>query len=739
MRNCILFALLLSAFASRAQYEHIFTAEPQDLGDYVKSQPDFIASQFTETESVFCDHVDPFVGTSGHGHTFPGATTPFGMVQISPDNGVMGWDWCSGYHYSRNDIVYFSHKHLSGTGATDLGDIGMIPYMGNYQFRHTFKHENEYARPGYYAVKLDNGILCEFTATPRGAIHRYTFPEGSEKKLKIDLKHGVTGNKELKLKFDWIDSDAFGGLRNSQGWAPNQNAYFYAESSQPFKHCKRRKCNSKEASIEFKGKSNVVELRVALSTVSIENAKKNFEAELSEKTFEQAFDETDQMWENNLSKVDVTASEEDLTTFYSAMYHTMIAPNLLSDVDGRFTDPDYSVKTAEGYDRYSTFSLWDTYRAAHSLFIFLSPELVDDFVNSMLAHYDHRGFLPIWALEGNETFCMIGNHSIPVISEAWNKGIRGFDAKRALDACLVTATQNSRGLNHYIELGYVPHDKEGESVSKSLEYSYNDWAVAKYAEALGETATAEEYFKRAQYYKNLFDESTFLMRPRHSDGKWLKNFDQYAHDVAGTRHYTEGNAWQYSWSVQHDPEGFTELFGSKAKFETQLDHLFEQEVDVAERHKLVDVTGLIGQYAHGNEPSHHVAYLYNYSEHPHKTQELVRKICDEFYTDKPNGLIGNEDCGQMSAWYVFSSLGFYPLDPVGGSYEIGSPSVTAASLNLPNNKTFKISTVNQADDNIYVEKVELNGQELEGFKISHDEIMSGGELKFYLSAKPNID
>jgi predicted alpha-1,2-mannosidase len=361
---------------------------------------------------------------------------------------------------------------------------------------------------------------------------------------------------------------------------------------------------------------------------------------------------------------------------------------------------------------------------------------VDDFVNSMLAHYDHRGFLPIWELEANETFCMIGNHSIPVISEAWNKGIRGFDATRAMEACTVTATQNSRGLNHYIELGYVPFDKEGESVSKSLEYAYNDWCIARFAETIGDSSIRAEYDKRAKYYQNLFDPSTGLMRPRNSNGKWLQKFDQYAHDVNGTRHYTEGNAWQYSWSVQHDPEGLAALYGSKSAFEEQLDKLFKVAVEVDEKHELVDVTGLIGQYAHGNEPSHHVAYLYNYSENPSKTQQLVRRICREFYTDKPDGLIGNEDCGQMSAWYIFSAMGFYPLDPVSGIYEIGSPSIESASINLANGNTFKIKTVNQSEANVYVSKVEWNGLSVQDLKISHEQIMAGGELVFYMSEMP---
>ncbi len=728
----ILFVLAVWAavFKLNAQYVDVWTAEPQDLSGYVKSSPEFIPQKFrSPANSIFTNHVDPHVGTSGHGHTFPGATTPFGMVQISPDNGVFGWDWCSGYHYSRNDIVYFSHKHLSGTGATDLGDIGMMPFSGKYQFRHTYDHKNEYARPGYYAVKLDNGILCEFTASPRGAIHRYTFPEGADKKLRIDLTHAVTGNKNKTTEFNLIDNYSLGGYRNSGGWAPNQFTYFYMTTTLPYKKADK---GSGKTTIEFKGKSNVVELHVSLSTVSIENARQNMEKELMGKSFEKVFEEANQMWEKGISQFEVEADPSVKTTFYSAMYHAMIAPNLYSDWNGEFKDPDGSVKKAEGYHRYSTLSLWDTYRAAHSLFIFLKPDLVDDFVNSMLAHYDHRGMLPIWELEANETFCMIGNHSIPVIAEAYSKGIRNFDPERAMEACITTATQDHRGLKQYIEVGYVPHDVEGESVSKTLEYAYNDWSIAKYAEAIGKKDVASEYLKRADYYKNLFDESTGLMRPKDKKGNWLKNFDQFAHDINGTRHYTEGNAWQYSWSVQHDPAGLAKLYGSKDKFESKLDKLFEIEHELREKEKLVDVTGLVGQYAHGNEPSHHVIYLYNYTNNPAKTQQKIRQVCREFYTDKPNGLIGNEDCGQMSAWYVFSALGFYPLDPVSGVYELGSPTVSGANLTMPNGYKFSIKTMNQSEENVEVEKVTLNGKPLEGLQITHDDIMNGGELVFYM-------
>lgn len=723
----LILAQLLIVGISFGQYKNIRLGEAQDFSNYQRSKPGFV----TTSEGSLTKFVDPFVGTSGHGHTFPGATTPFGMVQISPDNGIRGWDWCSGYHWSSNEVVYFSHKHLSGTGATDLGDIGFMPFTGKHEFRQTFKHENEYAAPGYYAVKLDNGILCEFTATPRCAVHRYTFPAGMTKNLKISLSHNVSINLNKKLDFEAIDELTFGGFKETFGWAKDQRCYFAAKASEPYS---RQGIDT--ATLEFNGESVVLEIRVGLSTVSVENALKNLEAEVGNKTFDQIREEADKAWEAELSKVRIEASDAVKTTFYSALYHAMIAPNLLSDVNGEFSNPDGTVVKCDGYNRYSTLSLWDTYRAAHSLFVLVKPDLVDDFVNSMLSHYDFRGKLPIWELEANETYCMIGNHSIPVISEAWRKGIRGFDSEKALKACVETASQDSRGLKQYMELGYVPYEVEGESVSKSLEYTYNDWTVAKFAESLGKLDVADEYLKRSQYYRNLFDAETGLMRPKNANGKWLKKFDQFAHKSGAKKHYTEGNAWQYTWSVQHDPAGLAALYGSKEAFETQLDKLFTLDHKLPKHQQQVDVTGLVGQYAHGNEPSHHTAYLFNYSNHPSKTQEMVRSICNQFYTEKPDGLCGNEDCGQMSAWYIFSALGFYPLDPVSGFYELGSPLVDKAVLKLANGKEFTVSTINQSPENVYVQKVEWNGNRVDGTQISHEMIMFGGKLKFTMGPTP---
>ncbi|MBI1289251.1 MAG: glycoside hydrolase family 92 protein [Flavobacteriales bacterium] len=724
---CLLALPLLLHFSSFGQYR---TAPEKEVDNYQRTKASDIHVKDEVSETEYSDRVDPFIGTAEHGHTFPGATTPFGMVQISPDNGVKGWDWYSGYHWSSSEIEFFSHKHLSGTGGPDLGDIAMMPFTGKYEREYSFNHENEYARPGYYAVRLDNGILCEFTATPRCAVHRYTFPEGMEKNLKVNLNHSVFIDLNKRTYFKWMSDTTFGGLKKTLGWALSQRCFFAARTSEPFK----KQSGAGKATLKFEGGSQVLEIRVGLSTVSVENAQKNLDEEVANKSFDEVRAEAEQLWETELSKIDIEASPETKTVFYTGMYHLMIAPSLLSDVNGEFRNPNGKLEKAEGYHRYSTFSLWDTYRAAHSLFILLKPDVVDDFVRSMLSHYDYRGKLPIWELEANETYCMIGNHSIPVISEAWRKGIRNFDEKKALTACITTADQHTRGLKHYMKKGYVNYG-EDESVSKTLEYAYNDWAVAKFAESLGNTDVASRYLARADNYKNLFDTSTGLMRPKDRNGKWLKNFDQFSHKKGLKRHYTEGNAWQYSWSVQHDPEGLVALYGSPKAFETQLDKLFVIDHDLPSTAKLLDVTGLIGQYAHGNEPSHHTVYLYNYSEHPWKGQEMLRRICREFYTEKPDGLCGNEDCGQMSAWYIFSALGFYPLDPVGGQYELGSPLVDKAVMKLANGKTFTVLAENQSPENVYVQKVEWNGQPID-LKISHEQMMEGGELKFTMGSEP---
>ncbi len=742
MHRHLTLIFLLTTCLSHAQYIDIWTAEEQDFSNYSKTTPSFIPEVFLDARGEYTRYVDPHIGTSGHGHTFPGATLPFGMVQISPDNGVYGWDWCSGYHYSRPDIVYFSHKHLSGTGATDLGDIGMIPYTGKYAFRHTYEHANEYARPGYYAVKLDNGILCEFTVTAHGAIHRYTFPEGTkDKKLRIDLLHDVTNHKDEETFFSFIDDHTLGGYKHSNGWAPNQHVYFHMTSSHGMNISKKdRKQAKKSVDIEFKGGGNVVELRVALGSTSVDAAAKNGKYDNLKKAFEQHFETANILWEKRLGRIQAEfPSKEQKITFYTALYHSMIAPALNSDVDGAYTEPDGSItQMPEGLQRYSTFSLWDTYRAAHSLFFFTAPDVIDDFIASMLAHYNFRGQLPIWELESNETFCMIGNHAVPVLAEAFMKRMTSYELDNVnwddvLEACDVSSKKDFRGMASYMTRGYVSTEADGESVSKTLEYCYDDHALSLLAKGLGRDDLYDEYLDRSMNYKNLFDPSTGLMRPKNDEGEFLKDFDPFAHDINGVRHYTEGNAWQYNWHVMHDPEGLVGLYENQEAFEIKLDSLFAIDIHIDEAHKLVDVTGLIGQYAHGNEPSHHITYLYNYTENPWKGQQRIRETCNTYYSHTPDGLSGNEDCGQMSAWYVFSTMGLYPMDPASAYYEIGSPLVENASIALPNGNTFSIVAKGQSEENYLVKEVLLNGKPLEGHRISHQQILDGGTLEFIMT------
>ncbi|MBN2651970.1 MAG: GH92 family glycosyl hydrolase [Spirochaetales bacterium] len=713
-----------------------FTAPEQDYSNYVRTRSTDMGLSVEQTggygdgkTDMLIEYVDPFIGTAGHGHTFPGATTPFGMVQISPDNGVDGWDWCSGYHRFSEQIHFFSHKHLSGTGASDLGDIGIMPtYSGKGGF-YGFSHEKEFASPGYYAVELDNGILAELTASKRSAVHRYTFDSEKSPKIVVNTAHYVGWSFTQGNFIRKIDNYTVVGYRYSRGWASKQRVYFALTFSAPIKSVIG---TGIEKVFTFAPSSQPLILKVGLSSVSADKAMENLKAESLALGFDEVRENAARAWEKELAKIKVDGSEVRKTVFYTAMYHAFVAPNLYSDVDLAYTNPDGSVAYDDGTHRYSTFSLWDTYRAAHPLFVFTQPDLIRPFVNSMLAHYDVRGFLPIWELEANETFCMIGNHSIPVIVEAYLKGYKDFDVEKAYQACVKTANQDRKGLKEYRELGYVPYDAINESVSLTLEYAYNDFCVGAFAKALGKNEDAEIFFKRAQNYKNLFDEETKLMRPRHSNGTWLGNFDPLVHDVGGRRHYTEGNAWQYTWSVQHDVEGLISLYGSQEEFLKVFGHLFEIEEDIDESKKLVDVTGLIGQYAHGNEPSHHAAFLFNWTSKAYRTQELTSQIVNQFYTDKPDGLPGNEDCGQMSAWFVFAALGFYPVDPVSMRYELTTPVLSQSEMTLPNGKVFTVTTDKNPEEYIYIDRIVLNGKQLDRLYITYEEIMSGGKLEFFL-------
>lgn len=727
--------LLLTLTAGSCAHRYLFTAPQMDFNSYQKTGCQSVTgSPSGITEDQLIAHVDPFMGTAGHGHTFPGATLPFGMVQVSPDNGYEGWDWCSGYHWYSDRIDVISHKHLSGTGIGDLGDIGVMPSLSGRIAMSSFSHENEYAHPGYYAVRLDNGILIELTATERAAVHRYRYPAGKKQWVRFDLAHGVGWDRPVKGELEQVDDHTVVGYRYSRGWADHQRVWFAAQFDRPVASASLKGMLGK---VRFDGDSNQLVMKLALSSVSRESALANLEAEVKERSFNQTKQEAESKWEAELSKIRIeSASESDLKTFYGSLYHAYIAPNLISDADGRYREPDGSITQTEGYNRYSTFSLWDTFRATHPLFVLTQPEKTVDFVESLLDHYDQRGVLPVWELEANDNFCMVGNHAVPVIVEAWLKGIRGFDIEKAYEACKASLMQDFRSLDHYRELGYVPYDKEWESVSKTLEYAYNDWTMAKLASALGREEDAAYFEERSTFYRNTFDRETGLMRPRHSDGSWLDPFDPFTHKQGLTKHYTEGNAWQYNWFVPHDVEGLIGLYENPESFLAKLNQLFDFDASHASGKQLVDVTGLIGQYAHGNEPSHHVAYLYNWTDEPWRGQELINRVCSDFYSERPDGYCGNEDCGQMSAWYIFSAMGFYPVDPASATYQLGSPRLKRAEIELGGGKRFIMEAENAGAHAPYIQKVSLNGKLLDRLYITHEELISGGTLSFVMGERP---
>jgi predicted alpha-1,2-mannosidase len=704
-------------------------------------------------------YVDPFIGTGGHGHTYPGATLPFGLVQLSPDTGIEGWDWCSGYHYSDNSIMGFSHTHLSGTGATDYADILFMPTVGEIKifpgskenpdegYRSKFSHKNEKATPGFYSVYLDDyKIKVELTATERCGFHKYTFPKSAKSNIIIDLHHGLDSHNEGYIKI--IDSNKIEGMRRSSGWAKDHTFYFYAEFSKPFKEFNLYKENRLvDHSKEVSGKhikaalgftttdSEIIYVKVGISAVDIDGARKNLEMEIPDFNFERIVNEAEVKWENELSKIIVEGgTESKKKIFYTALYHSMITPNVFSDVDGRYTGMDRKIHSKSDFEYYSVFSLWDTFRALHPLLTIINRTRSLDFVKTLLAKYNESGLLPVWELASNETWTMIGYHSIPVIYDAFMKGINGFDLGLALDAMKKSAERNQHGLKLYRERGFIPADKENESVSKTLEYGYDDWCIAQFAKQIGKQDDFLKYNARSLYYKNLFDSSTGFFRGKLSTGRWIEPFNPKEVNAI----YTEASAWQYNFFAPHDVKGLINLHGGNNKFINKLDEMFE-ESDLLEGRHQPDITGLIGQYAHGNEPSHHVTYLYNYAGAPWKTQSRVRDIMNTLYTDQPDGLCGNDDCGQLSAWYIFSAIGFYPVCPGDNNYIIGSPIFDRVTIRLENGNNFVISAKNQSDNNIYINSAKLNGAVLNAPYISYHQLMKGGKLDFEMSAHPNYD
>jgi len=715
------------------------------------------AQTFQGNPNGLSEFVNPFVGTADHGHTYPGATLPHGMVQLSPDGGTTGWDWCSGYHYSDSSIIGFSHTHLSGTGCADFGDILLMPTTGELQtepgtkenpdsgYRSRFSHANEIATPGYYSVLLDDHkITAELTVTKRAGFHKYTYPKASQAHIIIDLIHGIedkTSDAEIRI----IDSKTIEGYRRSSGWAKNHCVYFHAEFSKPFQTfgvvensiAEIGKTSARGSTVKgfvsFSTASNeAVLVKVGISHTSVEGSRKNLKTEIPHWNFKQVRKQAKHEWEKSLASIAIeTKNLKNKKVFYTALYHALLSPNTLSDVDGTYIGMDNSLHTSTSGDMYSVFSLWDTFRAENPLFTLIEKEKAGEMIQSLLAKYDEQGLLPVWELASNETGTMIGNHAIPVIVDAYIKGIRNFDAEKAFEAIKKSAMQQHHGLEFYNKMGYIPSDLENESVSKNLEYAYDDWCVAIMAKALGKEEDFNYFIERAKNYANVFDPSTSLMRPK-KNGKWLEPFDPYS--VSGN--YTEANAWQYSFFVPHDVSGLIRLMGGDDRFIAKLNELFTTDSKLTGRVQ-PDISGSIGQYAHGNEPSHHMAYLYSYAGAPWKTQEMVHQIVSTLYSDKPDGLCGNEDCGQLSAWYVLSAIGFYPVCPGDGTYAIGSPLFEKTTISTGGKRPFTVVAQNISEKNIFVQSAQLNGKEYPFSSIHHSTIQEGGNLVLIMGSTPS--
>ena len=740
----------------------------------------------------YIQYVNPLIGTQKMGHTFPGATVPFGAVQLSPDTDQQphniggkynkdAYKYCAGYQYDDKTIVGFAHTHFSGTGHSDLGDFLIMPTVGELQlepgdknspksgFRSSFSHENETAEPNYYKVLLeDDNILAEMTTTTRVGFHQYTFPQSDNAHIILDLMHGIYNYDDKNVwTFVRVENDrTIVGYRQTNGWARTRTVFFAMEFSKPFtgygfknyetqnyrgfwrkfdqtKNFPEAAGKQIRAYFDFKTeRSEKIKIKFALSSVSTEGAMKNLKAEIPHWDFERVKKDGQDAWNRELGKIAATSdSKGELTNFYTALYHTFLSPTIYMDVDGQYKGLDQNVHTARGFTNYTTFSLWDTYRALHPFFNIVQPTRNREMINSMLAHYDQsvHKMLPVWSHYANENWCMIGYHSVSVISDAIVKGnLKGIDANKALDASVQTArTKYYDGLEFYMSLGYVPEDKNSSSVSKTLEYAYDDWCIAQMAKKLNRTEIYNEFIERSENWKNVYDSSVGFMRPKLADGNWREKFDALqTHDQG----FIEGNAWNYSLYVPHNPAEMIEIMGGKRKFAAHLDELFTMHLPDEFFAETEDITreGIIGNYVHGNEPSHHVAYLYNWTDAPHKTQERVRMILKNQYRPAPDGLGGNDDCGQMSAWYLFSALGFYPVAPGSEQYALGSPVIKTAVLKLENGKTLIIEANNQSDRNVYVQSVVLNGKELNRNYLTHAEIMNGGKLTFFMSGKPRV-
>ncbi|MDB5119652.1 MAG: alpha 2-mannosidase [Sphingobacteriales bacterium] len=713
-------------------------------------------SLFFEDQAVaqgidYTKYVNTFIGSGATGHTFPGAVVPYGLVQLSPETGNFDWSYCSGYRNTDSVIHGFAHTHLNGTGMPDLGDVLFFPFSGSRnrkEFKSRFSKSSERASPGYYTVILTDGnIKTELTATQRVGVHRYTFAQGGQSHLLIDFQSGLVSNKDaladrvLASEITVVNKTTISGFIRTKNWV-DKKTYFYIRFDKPFIGSSFIDPQKRRLIVDFTMKAGEqVGAKVAISTVSVAGAEKNL-AEVGIKGFDAVKLTAKNNWNQYLSKVAIEGTQEQKENFYTCMYHLFSQPANIADVDGQYRGVDDRVKTSANKAYYSTLSLWDTYRASHPLYTILDPAKDADIVASMVQHFDAVGTLPVWTLWGKENFCMIGNHSVPVIVDAYLKGLKGFDAEKAYAAVKTTLTHNGNpkyDWTIYDKYGYLPADLvKVESVSRTLEGAYDDWCAAQMAKALGKTADYDFFMKRSNYYVNVFDPSTGLMRGRKADGSWVSPFDKLKISHADSKggDYTEGNAWQYVWQVQHDIPGLIKLMGGKEKFAAKLDSLFSMDSKVYGDGLTLDVTGLIGQYAHGNEVSHHVAYLYNYVDQPWKTQKLIPRILRDQYQNNPEGLSGNDDCGQMSAWYILSALGFYPVNPVGGEYVLNVPFYEKAVINLADGKRFVVEAKNRSERNSYVQKIELNGVVHSSGFLSHRDIMNGGSLVFSMGPEP---
>ena len=716
-------------------------------------------------------YVKPIIGTSGHGHTFPGATVPFGMVQLSPDTHNEGWDWCSGYHYSDSSIMGFSHTHLSGTGRGELLDVLMMPTTGSVQFepgfrenpdggyRSRFSHQSEIAKAGYYSVLLDDyQIKAELTATKRAGFHRYSFGKDESANLIIDMAHSFKTDSILEGFIRIINDSLIVGSHRSKGWGEGDEKYFAehqvffaARLSQPIINATFSVDGDIVENIrEVSGrlvKSNLIfdiskhkELlvKVGISAVDLDGALKNVDAEIPDWDFDKIVKSADNDWNEILKTFIVNDSNQaNKETFYTAVYHSFVAPFTASDDDGRYMGFDHQVKQSNKFTMLTGLSLWDTFRAANPLYTIVSPNKVSDIINSMLVQYEQYGLLPVWPLCNSETNCMIGYHSIPVIVDAYMKGIGGFDAEKVFEAMKKSAMQDDFDIQYLKKYNYIPRDFAPTiSVARTLEYAFDDWCIAEMALKMGKTDDYNYFSKRGKAFENLFDKNIGFMRGKDSNGNFRTNFDPY-NAVNANSDFIEGNSWQYTWFVPHDINSLIYGMGSKTLFVSKLDTLFSVSSKL-DKDTPMDVSGLIGQYAHGNEPSHHVAYLFNYGDAPWKTQERVRQIMTTLYSNQPDGLCGNEDMGQMSAWYVFSACGFYPVNPADGRYVFGTPQFDELLINFPNKKTFTVTAKNLSAENMYIKKVFLNGKDYSKGYITHQQLLEGGTLEFKMGNKPGM-